>query len=400
MFNRLCIRSKILFSIIIVLTMSTGSVLLLLNRLERNICNASTASSNAFSYDYFSGMVLTGDIHTSFLLNKDYPLIEKNNNNDMQMLTTIHRMRNHVMIVFAFSALLGLVLSILVARSIKKPIMQIIQKSKSITNGKMEKGPLKPGCTELQILADSFKMMQNGIRENDEEKSRLESVEITKNLAAGIAHEIKNPINTVGLITDYLQTNLSPDNPEKRYEFYKLSDNMKNELKRINRIVEGFLRLTKPDVYNFLKENINSIIQYNVSVLEPEVVKQRITMELNLDPMLPDIKADKDRLNQVFSNLILNAIEAMPRGGNITIATNARDEHVEIKISDSGIGIPAEDLNKIYNPYYTTKKRGFGLGLSLIHSIIYKHNGKISVKSEKGKGTEFVIIMPVDFPDE
>jgi signal transduction histidine kinase len=98
--------------------------------------------------------------------------------------------------------------------------------------------------------------------------------------------------------------------------------------------------------------------------------------------------------------LILNAIEAMPRGGNITIETIARDEHVEIKISDNGIGIPAEDLNKIYNPYYTTKKRGFGLGLSLVHSVIYKHSGKISVKSEKGKGTEFVIIMPVDFSDE
>ena len=103
MFNRLCIRSKVLFSIIIVLAVSSGSVLLLLNRLERDICSASTASSNAFSYDYFSGMVLTGDIHASFLLNRDYPLIENSNNNDMQMLTMIHRLRNHVLVVFAFS---------------------------------------------------------------------------------------------------------------------------------------------------------------------------------------------------------------------------------------------------------------------------------------------------------
>jgi signal transduction histidine kinase len=269
-----------------------------------------------------------------------------------------------------------------------------------MTDQQQDQNITTPNCTELQILTESFKQMRQSLQEYEDEKSRNESVEITKNLAAGIAHEIKNPINTVGLITDYLQTNLSPDDPEKRYEFYKLSDNMKNELKRINRIVEGFLRLTKPDVYKFSSENINSIVQYSVSILEQEFLKQRIVLQLKLESVLPDIRVDKERLNQVFSNLILNAIEAMPRGGELSINTSIEDENVKIRISDTGIGIPQEDIRKIFSPYFTTKKQGFGLGLSLIHDIIHKHRGKITVQSEMGKGSEFTIYLPVRFEDD
>jgi len=164
--------------------------------------------------------------------------------------------------------------------------------------------------------------------------------------------------------------------------------------------VEGFLRLTKPDVYTFKNENVNSIIQYNVSTLEPELVRNGVKVLLNYHSSLPLIKADRDRLNQVFSNLIINAIEAMPRGGQIDITTNHQNSNVEINIADDGIGIEEENLRKIFSPYYSTKNKGFGLGLSLIHSIIHKHQGKISVHSEKGKGARFTILLPVEFSDE
>jgi signal transduction histidine kinase len=399
----LCIRSKMMIPVLVVLVVSAGAALLLIWRMEERMSSSNHATRSGVSYNYMAGVTLTGDLYSNYLLNKEFPKEFPQMTSvhlSLDSNTALHRLRNNIAMVFGFSLILGVFLTVVTSRSISRPIMQLVDASKELQNHKLGSDALHPKCRELQMLSNSFKSMQEGLVEYEEEKSRLESVEITKNLAAGIAHEIKNPINTVGLIADYLQTNLSPDEPEKRYEFFKLSENMKNELKRINRIVEGFLRLTKPDVYTFRNENVNSIIQYNVSTLEPELVRHGIKVLLNYHSSLPLIKADRDRLNQVFSNLIINAIEAMPRGGQIDITTNLQNGNVEINVADDGIGIEEENLRKIFSPYYSTKNKGFGLGLSLIHSIVHKHQGKISVQSEKGKGTRFTILLPVEFSDE
>jgi len=399
MFSGMHVRNKIIVTVAVIVIINLASLMFLTNRMEKRLIETSRQITDPFTYDYFLGMILTGDIHTSFLLNKDYPML-KGDRESSSILPLLHKLKLQIIAVFAFSGALGICISILISRSITKPIIHLARASQKIANGELDARMVQPKCPELHILADSFTKMQKGLQEYEEEKSRRESVEITKNLAAGIAHEIKNPVNTVGLILDYIQSNLSPDNPEKRYEFYKLSENMKNELKRINKIVEGFLRLTKPDVYNFRHENLNAVIKDSVSVLEPEVIRHSVKLNLNLSHDLPQVMLDREKFNQVISNLIINAVEAMPWGGDINISTDILDGKVRVKVSDTGIGIPEDNLKKIFNPYYTTKKQGFGLGLSLIHSIIHKHQGKITVSSEKGKGTEFIIHLPVDFSNE
>jgi signal transduction histidine kinase len=394
MFKKLCIRERVIIAVVAVIVVCAAAILILINKVENDILAAAAFNEPMLSQSFFSNTMFSGDALNGFLLKREYVLMD-NSIDSVKMLSLMHRLKNNVMIVFGASLALGLLLALVTSRGITRPIMRLVHASKNIASGDDNNEPKAPNCVELQILTESFSKMRESLRDFEDEKSRRESVEITKNLAAGIAHEIKNPINTVGLIADYLQTNLSPDDPEKRYEFYKLSENMKNELKRINRIVEGFLRITKPDIYNFSKENINTIIQYSVSVLEREIIRQGIDVHLQLSPTLPDINADRERLNQVFSNLILNAIEAMPRGGELTITTMQEEEMVKIQFSDTGIGIPEEDTRKIFSPYFTTKKQGFGLGLSLIHDIIQKHRGKIIVESTKGKGTSFTIHLPV-----
>jgi len=282
-----------------------------------------------------------------------------------------------------------------------RPILQIVSGGNPVQKDAIMNSSLVARCSKLQALTDSMKKVENRIMEDSEENKRVAHVEITKNLAAGIAHEIKNPINSVGLIVDYLQSNLSPDDAEKRYEFYKLSENMKSELKRINRIVEGFLRLTKPNAYRFENLNVNDVIETTAALFETESLKQDVSVTLNLDPDIPLIRADKDRLRQVFSNLIINAIEAMPRGGDVKISSEMnKDGQVRIAFADSGIGIPEEDMKRVFDPHYSTKKQGFGLGLPLIQDIIHRHHGRIGIKSEKGMGTTFSIVLPVDFSDE
>jgi len=399
MFRGMCVRNKIIITVAVIVLINLASVMILINSMEKKLIETSKLVKDPFTYDYFLGMILTGDLHASFLLNKDYPMI-KGDRESSNIWPLLRKLKLQILAVFGFSITLGVGLSILISRSITKPVTQLARTSQQIANGELDAIMIQPRCPELRILADSFTKMQKGLLEYEEEKSRKESVEITKHLAAGIAHEIKNPVNTVGLILDYLQSNLSPDNPEKRYEFYKLSENMKNELKRINKIVEGFLRLTKPDAYSFRQEDLNAVIKNSISILEPEVVRHSVRLNLNLSNDLPPVMLDCERFNQVISNLVINAVEAMPWGGDINISTDMFDGKARIKISDTGIGIPEDNLKKIFNPYYTTKKQGFGLGLSLIHNIIQKHQGRITVKSEKGKGTEFVIHLPVDYGNE
>jgi signal transduction histidine kinase len=400
MLDRMCIKARIIITIILLLLMYTGGILCLEYRVEKKLSSLQFNSSQPLPYNSFLSMVLFGDTRSGLMMGTTYAVINGDESiEDFSAL--VHKLRYQVLMILGFFIVLGVIVAVLISRGITKPIMALANASKGFAKGKISEKLESPKCSELKVLTESFKHMQQGLLEYEEEKSRQEGVEITKHLAAGIAHEIKNPINTVGLIADYIQTNLSPDNPEKRYEFYKLSENMKNELKRINRIVEGFLRLTKPDMFTFTTENINNIIRETVSVLEPEIIKNGVKLTLKLDEEIPPVKADKDKLNQVFSNLLINAVEAMPRGGNILVSTEKLDgKRVRIEISDTGIGIPNEDKSKIFSPYYTTKKQGFGLGLSLTHNIIQKHMGKINVNSEKGEGARFEILLPVSFSDE
>jgi signal transduction histidine kinase len=397
---KMSIKLRIVVPVLVILLLYTGGILLLEHRIEKRLISLQINYTQPLPFNSFLSMILFGDTRSSLMMNRVYSVInhDENINNVSAM---IRKMRYQVLMVFGFLIVIGTTLALLIARSISKPIMELAKLSKDIARGDISNTLESSKNSEFKVLADSFKNIQQGLLEYEEQKSRDEEVAITKHLAAGIAHEIKNPINTVGLITDYIQTNLSPDDPEKRYEFYQLSESMKNELKRINRIVEGFLRLTKPDIYNFQQEDINRIIKDGVSVFEPEIIKQGINLTLNLDDTLPPIRVDRDKLNQVISNLIINAVEAMPRGGDLTITSEMHDDdRIRIEIADTGIGIPREVKSKIFSPYYSTKKQGFGLGLSLIHNIIQKHRGKINVSSEKGEGAKFEILLPVRAENE
>jgi signal transduction histidine kinase len=385
-----------LIAFFVLIAVDLGVLFLLERQTEREFMRNESEYREMLTSNSPYNVILTGDLQSSFYYKHNVPEIEARNLTAASI--GLHKQfRNRVFLLFGTSLLLGIGFSLYLARRVAQPILQLAHNPDGLTKQNLKEKKLLPECIKISAITDMIQNMKEEFIAREEENSRQKSVEITKNLAAGVAHEIKNPINTVGLTVEYLQTNLSPENPEKRYEFFKLSDNMKDQLKRINRIVEGFLRLTKPSVYNFEQEDINSLIRETVTLYEPEIVKEGIQIQMELAEDLPSLRLDRDKINQVFSNLILNAIEAMPRGGNITIqSTRNNNSFVEVRVADNGIGIGDENVNDIFSPYYTTKKQGFGLGLSLTHSIIHKHRGRVTVSSEKGVGTQFTVLLPVD----
>lgn len=220
------------------------------------------------------------------------------------------------------------------------------------------------------------------------------STEVTAlaNLTSGVAHEVKNPLNTMMLYLQLLKE--KPDGPsDERHENLEA---LGRQIQRLDRVVQGFLKFIRPRELTLKPVDLNALLKDMATLLEAEWQRQGITFALKLDAALPVIMADEELLHQAFLNITLNACQAMPAGGTITIVTEPdQPEVVRVSITDTGVGIPPQDMEKVFKLYYTTKPDGSGIGLSLAYRIVQLHDGIIDVVSEVGRGTTAVVRLPV-----
>ena len=212
-------------------------------------------------------------------------------------------------------------------------------------------------------------------------------------LASGVAHEIRNPLNAIGMISQRLGKEFQPKSDEK--EFHELTRTVVTEVRRINAIIQQFLKFARPPELDLKRTNLESLIKSVVKLTSAQAQEKGIEISLNLNP-IPDLLIDSNQMKQALLNIIQNSIEAIKEKGAINIQSKLIDDREAIiAISDSGIGMSQETLSKIFNLYFTTKSSGTGLGLSLVHQIISQHDGRIEVESEVGKGTRFLIYLPI-----
>jgi two-component system sensor histidine kinase HydH len=212
---------------------------------------------------------------------------------------------------------------------------------------------------------------------------------LLEEMAPVFAHEIRNPLGSIKGAAQYLRSEIDTG------ENAKLLDIITEEVDRLNGVVSHFLNYAKPHSLNLKERNINDIIDKAISLIRASNISENITISTNLHPQIPNLALDGEQLIQVILNMALNAIDAMPEGGQLSIATTkAAGENadaVEIFIRDTGRGIKKEDIKNIFKPFFTTKERGAGLGLAVCQRIIRNHGGYIRVKSEVGQGTFFCI---------
>ncbi len=209
-------------------------------------------------------------------------------------------------------------------------------------------------------------------------------------LAAGIAHEIRNPLSSIKGFATYFRQRYK-DVPEDQ----ETAEIMVQEVDRLNRVIGELLEFARPMDMQLRKTAIRDLIQSSVKMVEAQALEKNIEIKTNIAPEIDTVLLDPDRMNQIFLNLYLNAIQAMDEGGVLT-ADFSRDGVKEIKIviSDTGKGIARKDLGKVYDPYYTTKPSGTGLGLAIVHRIVEAHQGEIKVESKQGRGTTVTIVLP------
>ncbi|MCX5715539.1 MAG: ATP-binding protein [Candidatus Omnitrophica bacterium] len=223
-----------------------------------------------------------------------------------------------------------------------------------------------------------------------EELKRTERLKVVGTLAAGMAHEIKNPLTGIKTFTEYLPTKYNE--PGFIDKFCKI---VGAEVDKINSIVQQLLDFSKPRQLKLEQINIHTLIEQTLSFLNNDFIKNRIEVLKDFDSSLPLLNIDPNQIKQVFLNLFLNAIDAMKEDGKIAIVTKPVAGYVEIIIEDTGKGMAKKDLEHIFDPFYTTKETGTGLGMSIVYGIIKEHKGEISVKSEENKGTAFTIRLPI-----
>jgi signal transduction histidine kinase len=224
---------------------------------------------------------------------------------------------------------------------------------------------------------------------------RMENLASLTTLAAGVAHEIKNPLGSIGIHIQLIQRSLTRNEKVDRDEVLGFIDIVNEEVERLNKIVVDFLFAVRPMDTKLEEKDLNSLISDLIQFLQYELNEEGIESELHLDETLPELLLDERFMKQALLNIIKNAIAAMPEGGKLTIETARHDNEAVLRITDTGEGMSEDVLNKIFEPYFTTKDFGSGIGLTLVYKVVKEHYGDISVDSEVGKGTTFSVHLPL-----
>jgi signal transduction histidine kinase len=231
-----------------------------------------------------------------------------------------------------------------------------------------------------------------------EEFRKNESLAQMTTMAAGVAHEIKNPLASISIYLQLMDKMMEKNGSMTREEAKKYLDVVSEEVDRINKIAVDFLFAVKPMKVNLAICNVNDIVKKTVSVVSAELKEKGIAFKQHLAVSLPKVLADSSLIQQSILNLINNAMQAMPEDRKdpaITVSTFMENDMVKISVADNGCGMTEEQMSKIFEPYYTTKSSGTGLGLTVLFKIMKQHEGDVTVSSTPGVGSEFTLQIPV-----
>ncbi|MEW5722356.1 MAG: ATP-binding protein [Thermodesulfobacteriota bacterium] len=292
---------------------------------------------------------------------------------------------------------LALVAGIIVSWHFLRPIKNLARATKVIAEGRLPQKVRFESSDELGALTSSFNRMVENLRFVQAELVKSEKLVSLGRLAAGVAHEIRNPLNTIKVALDVLRRR-NEDNPN----LMEFTGMIAEEVRRVDHFLSDFLSYARQPPLKPAPTNVNEMLEEILASHSTQAEERGVTLHKKLDPTLPPIPLDPFQMERAIINVVANALEAMDRGGRLTVSTKMvagsgpnRDGAVlKLSISDTGPGLTQEELRNVFDPFYTTKELGTGLGLSLTQSIIESHQGRIQIESSPGQGTLVVITLP------
>ena len=311
--------------------------------------------------------------------------------------------RHAVLIVAGAGAIaICAVLIAVLAYLIQRPMVELQEKIALVSEGNLNVAVgFSRRNDEIGDLGRNFNHMLRQLRESREEieilhrtqMSRAEHLATLGELAAGLAHEIRNPLAGIAGVIEIIGRDLPSTSPARA-----VVKDVRLEIAQINRIVTDLLEAARPHAPRVCRSNLNTTVEHAVMLARQHVLSKPIKIELRQAPDLAEVEHDSDQIHQVVLNLLLNAVQAMESSGTVCVEIGSRDNCASVSVSDTGRGIPPQQLSHIFRPFFTTKGNGTGLGLSLARRIVEEHHGRIEVSSVVGKGSKFEVVLPFHTP--
>jgi signal transduction histidine kinase len=317
---------------------------------------------------------------------------------EREAVSSLLVMSRTVPIAFLFLiVLLVIYFAIVIARQVFAPLNRMMEASRRIAEGDMT--PIRPGKRyrdEFSRLAMAMNHMMMQLVRRHEMLVQAHKLKAVGTLTAGVAHELNNPINNIMLTAETLREEYQDLPPEERLD---MVNDLVGQSERAQKIVRNLLDFARESEIESEAHEVQDLVEDTLRLATNQIKLAKVKIKGDLAPNLPPVYGDRQQLEQVFLNIVLNALDAMPKGGTLSISCNstADRELVSVEFTDTGVGIPEQGISDVFNPFFTTKPdaKGTGLGLSVSLGIIQQHGGDIKVKSRVGEGTTFSVSLPV-----
>ncbi len=305
------------------------------------------------------------------------------------------RLKKKIILVIGGIALFGILgmatVGYLIARTITAPVEALVSVTEKISRGNLHERVSVESQDEIGSLALSFNHMIDQLISFEQRLVESEKLATAGQMAAGLAHEIRNPLTSIKMLGQVLQSRMK-DQPEDQKTFNALV----KEIDRLDRIIQEFINRARPGELSLEEGDINQEVKEVLSVAEESLAAQNIVVRQHLSDNIPGISMDREKTKQVLWNLVLNAKDAMPKGGSLIVTTKMADnQFVAILVEDSGQGIAAGEAERLFQPFFTTKPEGVGLGLTMSRKIVEKHGGDLLLENRPQGGMRARVLLPI-----
>lgn len=278
-----------------------------------------------------------------------------------------------------------------IGKNLTTPIKALVDSTTRVATGALDVQCDIKTHDEIGDLAAAFNRMTRDLKESRDQLLQAERLATAGKMSASFAHEIRNPLSSMRMLAQMLlqKPDMSGDRAQRSVQY------ILEEIERIDTIVKGLMDFARPAELNLTRQPVAPVLQNVLALMEATLAHHHIQLTLDVSPETPEIRFDSDKLKQAFMNLVLNAVEAMPQGGELRVSTFIADENVCIQVADTGVGIPEADVPRIFEPFFTRKTKGTGLGLANVERVIAEHAGKVEIDSRPGDGTRVVVKLPI-----
>jgi signal transduction histidine kinase len=293
--------------------------------------------------------------------------------------------------------MLALAIAVMIGWSFTSPIQKLASAAQRVAAGDLDFQVDIKRRDEVGQLAGTFNEMIAGLKSKRELEEKLNNAErqaAIGRLTQAVAHEIRNPLNVINLSIDHIATKYAPEDEKRREQLTRMLSSIRDEVARLKRLVSDLLNYGRPARLAVETVDIRRLVDETIALLRPQAEEQGVEVTLEGDAFPVEVRGDRERLKSCFSNLAINALQAMPGGGYLRAHVAKLDHAVEVTMSDTGVGISEEALSKIFEPYFSTKQAGFGLGLAVTRTVVEEHHGSIEVRSEPQGGATFIVKLP------